>query len=107
MDEEYKDRIVELKSKGPATPSEQHEARIEELKVASTTITLCLEDAQKLLNDATSTWSTIEEILDLMTLCEEVQKTQQELQVVTTAMKDFPTLQQMIKMGENKKLQGD
>ena len=68
---------------------------------------LHLEDAQKLLNDATSTWNAILEITDLMTVHEEIQKTQQELEAVATAMKDLPPLQQMKKMGENKKLRGE
>ena len=76
MDEEYKPRIMEIEAKGPATPLKQHEVRIEELKAASTMIVFLLEDTQNLLDDATSAWSAIEEITDLMTVCEEVQKTQ-------------------------------
>ena len=43
----------------------------------------------------------------MMTICKEVQKTQQELEVVATAMKSLPLMQQMTMMGENKKLQGE
>lgn len=93
MGVEYKARITELESKEPMTPLEQHEERIDELKVASTTIVLCLEDAQNLLNDVTATWTVMEEIPDSMTVCEEVQKTQKELEAVTAAMKDLPPLQ--------------
>ena len=70
-------------------------------------IMLHLEDAQKLLNDVIATWTAMEEITDLVTIREEVQKTQQELETVATTMKDLPPLQQMLKMGENKKLQSE
>lgn len=53
------------------TPPKQREARFEELKAALAMIVLHLDDAQKLLDDATSTWSSIEEILDLMTVRDE------------------------------------
>ena len=107
MDVEYKARIAELEAREPAMPPEQCKARIEELKATLATIVLHLEDAKKLLDDATSTWTTMEEIPDLMTVREEVQKTQQELEAVAAMIKDLPPLQQMLKMGENKKLQGE
>ena len=62
---------MELKARGPMTPPKQREARFEELKAALAMIVLHLDDAQKLLDDATSTWSSIEEILDLMTVRDE------------------------------------
>lgn len=92
MDAEYKAHIVELESREPVTPPEQREARIEELKNASATIMLHLEDAQKLLNDATTTWTMMEEIPNLVTIREQVQKTQQDLEAVTVAMKYLPPL---------------
>lgn len=76
------------------------------MKTALATITLRLEDAQKLLNDATATQTTMEEIPNLVTVYVQFQKTQQELEAVTVVMKDLPPLQRMLKMGENKKLQG-
>ena len=104
MEEEYKAHIMELEAKGPVMPSKQREARIEELKVTSATIVLCIDKIQKLLDEATSTWSTIEEISDLIIVCEEVHKTHQELEAVATTMKDLPTLERMKIMGENKRL---
>jgi hypothetical protein len=44
MDEEYKAHITDLEVKERATPLKQCKARIEELKGASATIPLCLED---------------------------------------------------------------
>ena len=78
-----------------------------ELKVALDMITLRLEDTQKILNDVTATWTAMEEIPDLLTIHKEVQKTQQELEAVATVMKDLLPLQRMLKMGKNKKLQGE
>lgn len=66
MEEEYKARIVELEAKAPETPPKQHEARIAELRVFSTTIAIRLEDTQKLLEDTTSTWEAMEEIDELV-----------------------------------------
>lgn len=60
MDAKYKARIVELEAREPTTPPEQPEVRIKEIKAASTTITLRLGDAQKLLDDATATWTVME-----------------------------------------------
>ena len=72
MDVEYKAHIVELEAKEPAMPLEQREARIKELKASSTSIALLLEDVQKILSDATATWTGMEEIPDLVTVYEEV-----------------------------------
>ena len=49
----------------------------------------------------------MQKLFDMMTICKEVQKTQQELEVVATAMKGLPLMQQMTTMGEKKKLQGE
>ena len=68
---------------------------------------LRLENTQKLLDNVTYAWSSTEEIPYLMTVHKEVWKTQQELEVVTTAMKDLPPLQWMKNMGETKTLQGE
>ena len=107
MDTKYKACIVELEFKDPVMPPEQHEARIQELKTTLETITLQLEDAKNLLKDATATWTAMEEIPDLVTFHEQVQRTQQDLEVVIFVMTDLPPLQRMLKMGENKKLQGE
>lgn len=72
MDVEYKARIVELEAREPTTPLEKHEVRIKELKVASNMIALHLEGTQEILDDATLTWTTMEEILDLVTIHREV-----------------------------------
>jgi hypothetical protein len=55
MDVEHKSCIVDLESIELATPLEQCEVRIAELKNASATIVLRLEDAQKLLDNMRKT----------------------------------------------------
>ena len=104
MDAEYKARIVELKAWEPVIPPEQRKARIEELKTASATIALWLIDAQKLLNNATATWTVMDQIPDLVIVHKQVQKIQHDLEAVTAVMKDLLPLQRMLKMGKNKKL---
>ena len=105
IEEEYKAHIAELKAKDPMTPPEQREARIAELQAFLATIALCLKDTQKLLEDTTSTWATIEEIDDLVVVHTKLQRNKKELDVVAAIMKDLPPLQHMMKMGENKILQ--
>lgn len=92
MDAEYKARIMELESREPVAPPEQRKARIEELKTASAMIALWLEDVHKLLNDATTTWTAMEEIMDLVTIRKQVQRTQWDLEAVTAVMKDLSPL---------------
>ena len=70
---------MELEAREPMTPRKQREARIEEMKFVLVMIALRLEDAQKIPNDATTTWTMTEEIPDLVTIHEEVQKTEHEL----------------------------
>lgn len=72
MDADYKARIVDLKARLPTTPPGQHEAILMELKATSATITLRLEDAQKLLEDVNATWTVMEEIPDLVMIHEQV-----------------------------------
>ena len=74
MDEEYKDRITEIEAKELEMAPEQCEVGIEELKATFAMTVLHLEDTHKLLDDATSTWFVIEEILGLMIVHEDVQK---------------------------------
>ena len=95
IDAEYKARIMELESQEPSMPPEQHEARIAKLKNALATIALRLEDGHKLLDDATETWTLMEEIVDLVAVYEQVKETQQHLEEVKTTMKDRPPLQRM------------
>ena len=76
MDEEYKAHIMEPETREPMMPPKQRDVRVEEHKATLAMIVLHLEDTQKLLDDTTYAWSTIEEIPDLMIVSEEVQKTQ-------------------------------
>ena len=96
---------MELEAKDPVTPLEEHEARVVELKGFAATLALHLADTQKLLDNTTSTWATMEELEDLVEVCIALQKNQQELDAVADAMKDLALLQCMLKIGENKRLQ--
>ena len=70
MDVEHKDRITKLETKSPTTSLEQREERTKELRAFTSTIALHLEDAQKLLDDTTTTWTTMEDIDDLVNVRE-------------------------------------
>ena len=105
IEEEYKARIVELEAKELVTPPEEHEARLSKLKGFATPIELLLAKTQKLLDNTTSTWDTMEDLDNLVEAYAALQKHQRELDEVTTAMKDLAPLQRMLKMGESKKLQ--
>ena len=66
MDAEHKAHITEVEARGSATPPKQHEERTKDLKAFVVTIALCHKDTQKLLDDTTTTWATMEEFEDLV-----------------------------------------
>ena len=104
MDMEHKSRITELEAKAPETSSEELKERTQALQAFSATIAKHLEDAQKLLDETTNAWATMNDIENMVNVHEAIQKTQQEMDTIVVAMKDFPPVQCMIKMGETKKL---
>lgn len=59
---EHKVFIVDLETRAPRMPPIEHEARVAELKGCSVTIDSHLVEAQKLLDKAMHTWTTMEEI---------------------------------------------
>lgn len=104
MDVEHKARIAELEAKETETPPKEHEARVTELQGYATMIVLRIAETKKLLDDATTTWTTMEDIDDLVEVRVALQKNKKELDEVTTTMKDLVLLQRMLKMGESKRL---
>lgn len=64
MDAERKARIVELEANALGTPSEECEERTQAFQAFSTTIVKHLEDAQKLLDETTNTWTIMNDIKD-------------------------------------------
>lgn len=89
MDVEHKAHIVELEAKELRTPPEEHEARVAKLQGYATMIALHLAETQKLLDEATTTWTTMEDIDDLVEVCVALQKNQKELDEVMAKMKDL------------------
>ena len=104
MDMEHKAHIVELEAKAPETPLVECEERAQALQAFLATIAKHLEDAQKLLDETTNAWTTMNNIEDLVNVHEAIQKTQREMDTIVAGMKDLPAIQHMIKMGETKKL---
>ena len=104
MDVDHKAHIIELEAKYLGTLPEERETRVVELQGHATTIALRLTKTHKFLDEATSTWTTMEDINDLVEIHVELQKNQKELDEVTTIMKDLVPLQRMLKMGESKRL---
>ena len=86
-------------------PPKEHEARVAELQGYATKIMLRLAETQKLLDEATTTWTTMEDIDDLVEVRATLHKNQKELDEVTATKKDLVPLQHMLKMGESKRLQ--
>ena len=68
-------------------------------------IEIHLAETHKLLDEATNTWKTMEDIDGLIEVREALQRNQKELDELTTTMKDLTPLQRMLQMGESKKLQ--
>lgn len=66
MDVEHKARIAKLQDKELGTPPTEHEARVFALQGYATMIALRLAEMRKLLNEATTTWTTMEDIDDLV-----------------------------------------
>ena len=82
MDAEHKARIVELEAKELEMPLEEREARVIELQGYANTIVLHQAETQKLLDDATTTWTTMEDVDDLVEVRAVLQKNQKELDEV-------------------------
>ena len=68
MEEDHKAQIVELEARAPGTPQEEKEARAEAFKLTSTQMKSHVDDAQSLLDDATKTWSKLDELPTKMEL---------------------------------------
>ena len=105
MEAEHKARIAELKTKTPGMPPVECKARVVELKCCAVTIDTHLVEIQKLLNGATHTWMTMEEIDGLIEVYISLKKNQQKFDELTTTTKDLSTLEHMLKMKESTKLQ--
>lgn len=105
MDAEHKIHIAELEARAPGRPPEEREARVEELQGYADTIEVRLAEMQKLPDEATNTWTTMEDIDGLIDVREALQKNQKELDELTMVMKDVIPLQRMLKIGESKRLQ--
>ena len=105
MNAKHKDRITELEARAPGMPPKEREARVAELQGYADTIETRLAETQKLLNEATEMWTTMEDIDGLIEVRETLQKNQKELDELTAIMKDLIPLQRMLKMGESKRLQ--
>ena len=68
MEEDHKAQIVELKVRAPSTPQEDKEARAEAFRLMVTQMKSRIDDTQSLLDEATKTWSELEEPLERLEL---------------------------------------
>lgn len=105
MDAKHKARIVELEDKSPGTPPMEKEARTQELKGYAGMVEVRIEEAQKLINDASEAWTNMEDIDGLVKVWQQLQTTQREVDALTGTMKDLLPIERMLKMGEMTKLQ--
>lgn len=102
---ECKDRIVDLDTKAPRMPPMEHEAQVVKLEGCGETIDSRLVEMQELLNEATHTWTTMEEIDGLVEVHTLLQKNQQKFDELIVTRKDFFALECMMEMKESTKLQ--
>lgn len=105
MEVEHKAHIAELETKRPGTQLEDQEKRKEAIKGFSSDITQHIEEAQKLLEDASTYWQAMDEFDDLVALRAEIQETQTQVDTISTSMKALPAIEKMLQMGETQKLQ--
>lgn len=102
---EYKARIVELEAKPPGMPLAEKEARSQALKGYASIVEVCIEEAQKLLNNAGEAWTNMEDIDDLVKIWQQLQETQHQVDALSGTLKDLPPIQRMLKRRESSKLE--
>ena len=105
MDVEHKAHITELEARTPGMPPIVREARVQELRGYVEMVETCIAEAQQFLNEASHTWANMEDIDGLVEVTGVLQKTQRELDALTSMMKDFLPIERMLKMDEPTKLQ--
>ena len=105
MDAEYKACIIEIKEKTLGTPAKEKEAWTQQQKGYADMVEVRIEEAQKLIDDATQAWTNMEDIEGLIKVWEQLQKTQCEVDAFIGTMKDLLPIERMLKMGERTKLQ--
>lgn len=105
MEAGHKDHIVELEARRPRTPPEDREKRKESIQGFAGDIAQCIEEAQKLLEDASTSWQAMDKFDDLFVVRNEIKETQKQVGTIFVSMKALPTIEKMLKMGETQKLQ--
>lgn len=68
-------------------------------------ITQRIEEDHKLLDDASTSWQSMDEIDDLVIVHDEIQETQKEVDTIFVSIKALLANEKMLKMGEKQKLQ--
>ena len=72
MGAEHKARIIELEVRTLGVPPAKREARTQELKGYADMVEVHIEEAQKLINDASETWTNMEDIDGLVKVWEQL-----------------------------------
>ena len=62
MDAEHKPHNAKMEARTPRMPPEVREAQVEELKGCAEIVETRVTEAQQLLNEASHTWTTMEDI---------------------------------------------
>lgn len=105
MEAEHKACIVELEARRPETLPEDQEKKKEAIQGFASDIAQRIEEAQKLLEDASTSWQAMDEIDDLVTVHDEIHEIRKEVDTISMSMKALPAIEKMLKMGETQKLQ--
>ena len=82
MEAKHKACIEELEARRPRTPLEDREKRKEAIQGFVRDITQHIHEAQKLLEDASASWQAMDEFDDLITIHDEIQDTQKQVDTI-------------------------
>ena len=105
MEEDHKAQIDELEARARDTSQADKQARVEAFRLASAQMQSPIDDALSVLNDATDTWSDLDQPPEKV----EIQQNIQHIENTTAAMKEeiksLAALQKMRKTKEMNRLQ--
>ena len=105
MEEDHKAQIAELEARAPGTPQAEKEARAEAFRLTVTQMTSRIDDTQSLLDEATKTWSELEEPPKKLELQQSIQNIEKAIAAMKEEVKSLGALARMKKTTEMNRLQ--
>jgi hypothetical protein len=105
MEEEYKEKIAALEAQQPATPEAVQEAHVQAFRIVETQMKCRAEEVESLLEDATRTWTELEELPEKIELQKSIQSYDQLIAQAEEEAKSLGALAKMKKKTEITQLQ--